>query len=594
MDMEEQDPNAAGGHTHHDGVSPVVIERGLDVLNSLLEESSEEVDGLRRLEAMPVPCIPTPVRPLHKRNTHKVSIRQKKIATIGPSVVPQWSRLHHTRNLLTEGDPHFLSCTPANNPLRDDSLLIRSDMVKRRLASTKPSAPELPAPRPVYVPPKNAAKSINMANLRYVRKKKKRPRPPADVAPIPMKQIMSKTSSERIGQYYSQTFLSPRTLCALDRIVGSKARKNLLAKLLSSVQAAVRENMNIVLTTAEHRAVLVSLYDVEDILWQRYPMHISIGDVVIHLPTGTVCTVKAIRESHRNFVLSPVPAGKDSKPDNFSSCGFLNHVNRVDAMPVADTVGNVFKEIRASILDLRAARLELRRMEKFDRWLIQFLDCTGQLCSYPFTHITATEIVELGVTAMRHSHALYRREKRELNSTKAGIKTNCLDHGSFCFEYGKQSILQNHLYTLPGVVNMVLVATATLSKSTTIFLHEIKNTLPCNAKRFHSRSISMLNSAVAKLDKHWRRKVIADVTATLQEVAPFDLAIEDEELYRSSLAYRLVRRIELQMSNELRASAAATYAPSSRARSLQSAVSIVSFNKVMACPITFVTCDSRP
>ena len=97
--MEEQDwPNAADGHAHHDGVSPMVIERGIAVLSSLLEESSAEVGGLRRLEAMPVPCIPTPARPSHKRNTHNVSIRQKKIATIGPSVVPQWSRLHHTRN----------------------------------------------------------------------------------------------------------------------------------------------------------------------------------------------------------------------------------------------------------------------------------------------------------------------------------------------------------------------------------------------------------------------------------------------------------------------------------------------------------------
>ena len=547
--MEEQDwPNAADGHAHHDGVSPMVIERGIAVLSSLLEESSAEVGGLRRLEAMPVPCIPTPARPSHKRNTHNVSIRQKKIATIGPSVVPQWSRLHHTRNLLTEGNPHFQGCTPTNNPLRDNSLLIRSEMVTRRLQSTKPSAPELPAPHPVYVPPKHAARSINMANLRYVRQKKKRPRPPADVAPIPTKQIMSKTPCERIGQYYSQTFLSPRTLCALDRIVGNKARKKLLTKLLSSVQDDVRENMNIVLTTAEHRAVLVSLYDVEDILWQRYPMRISIGDVVIHLPTGTVCTVKSIRESHRNFVLSPVPSGKDSKLD---SCGFLNHVNRVDAMPVVDKVGNVFREIRASILDLRTARLELRRMEKFDHWLINYLDCTGQLCSYPFTHITVAEIVELGVTAMRQSHALYRRAKLERNSTRVGTKTNCLHHGSFCFEYGKRSILENHLYTLPGVVDMVLAATATLSNSTTVFLHEIKDALPCNAKRFHSRSVSMLNSAVARLDKHWRRKVIADVTAILQEVAPFDLAIEDEDLYRRSLAYRLVRRIELQMSNEL-------------------------------------------
>ena len=106
----------------------------------------------------------------------------------------------------------------------------KAEDVKARFRSRKSyliKETQISAPKPVYIPPKNATASVRMAELRYKKKRKKRPKPSSLEKPVKYSELMTPTISERIGMYYTPALLSPRTLGELGKIKGKRNRGRL-------------------------------------------------------------------------------------------------------------------------------------------------------------------------------------------------------------------------------------------------------------------------------------------------------------------------------------------------------------------------------
>ena len=197
-------------------------ERSIAMLENAIKQVSSISNPLE--PSFAVPARPETARD-RSRKRRGESLREKNSQLLkpkAPAKIPLFSRLHTVNKI---NDKNFL----LSEKERKQVLARKAEIVKARFTSkgsfnVRPT--QVAPPIPVYVPPKNAKKSVRMAELRYTKKRRKRPKPSPMGAPIKHSIIITPTISERIGMYYDSTMLSPRTLSALAKINGEKESKH--------------------------------------------------------------------------------------------------------------------------------------------------------------------------------------------------------------------------------------------------------------------------------------------------------------------------------------------------------------------------------
>ena len=533
-------------------------ERSIAMLENAIKQVSSISNPLN--PSFAVPAKPETARD-RSRKRRGESLREKNSRLLkpkAPAKIPLFSRLHTVNKI---NDKNFL----LNEKERKQVLARKAEIVKARFTSkgsfnVRPT--QVAPPIPVYVPPKNAKKSVRMAELRYTKKRRKRPKPSPMGAPIKHSIIITPTISERIGMYYGSTMLSPRTLSALAKINGEKAKEKKFRCLLKAFPNVVKQDVGR-LSVTKHRNILCSVYELEDVLWNDYELHYSrsIGDKVIHLPSGKLCVIKHLKPRHRRYILEHV---QDNKPNIKADIANANIVQfsakRTETLPISDDNRTMFLAICKNIKEQQDFHLKRALLMQYDEWLHQHLKKINQLPSYPFVKFEKNKEVEsIGLNAIRQSHPLYLNAKHHILQDKASYSglTNIINNNvtdsmdNMTFNETRNKIKIQHIFSVHHASELILSIFDSFPPDH-LFKSRNMSELPCNARRYRSQETARRNLIIAKLDNKWRRNIIKQI-CSIHDLLGFDLKrFSSEEEYNKSFTKRLIRRVELQMVQVLR------------------------------------------
>jgi hypothetical protein len=411
-------------------------------------------------------------------------------------------------------------------------------------------------------PKRRVSKSVNMAKFFYAENKSKAKAQTERNEKL-FALCFSKSPSERIGENYSRTLLSPRTLRVFELVATGKGKRKLWAKLKRNTKFPISTSKT--LSAGQQKILLSSLRSVEDVLWRDY-IAPAPGSKVKHIPTGRLCLVEEYRTQRPRVVLNPIaPNGNTKKLQNIETGStHLLYAHPIDIMATMESQSHaqVFKAISKSVRNLRASAEQNRRLELIKKDLVQYLDSTGESIIYPFLKYKQNcEIESLGKNAILEGNVLFQVARRKMMSelrqktrapqprTDCGVKTRmgiCAARRLF--------LLENHLYGTRGVPKIVLELIANFPQKNPLSMSDdnLRDGATMNGKRYVSCALSRMNLVVNRINAEWRKTIIVRVKNIIERDYRAELSLDSETAYSNSFSRRLIRRVELQMEHVIR------------------------------------------